>query len=47
LQYLKITRKKTLNAAEQHREAIAKEREDWKKIQETLFCANFVFIDET
>jgi transposase len=47
LQYLKITRKKTLSAAEQHREEIAKEREDCEKIQETLFCANFVFIDET
>jgi len=39
--------KKTLHAAEQHREDVAAEREEWKKLQETFDIKRLVFIDET
>jgi transposase len=39
--------KKTLRAAEQHREDVAEERAEWKKLQETLPLERLVFIDET
>ena len=39
--------KKTLHAAEQHREDVAAEREAWKKSQETFDIKRLVFIDET
>ena len=33
--------------AEQHREYVIAEREEWKQLQETLPVENLVFIDET
>ncbi len=39
--------KKTLHASEQHREDVAKAREDWKKAQPALDPDRLVFIDET
>ena len=39
--------KKTLHAAEQHREDVAEEREEWKKLQEVVDVERLVFIDET
>ena len=39
--------KKTLCAAEQHREDVAEEREKWKELQEVLDVTRLVFIDET
>jgi len=39
--------KKTLHAAEQHREDVIAEREEWKTLQETLPLESLVFIDET
>ena len=39
--------KKTLHASEQHREDVAKARDDWKKMQPTLDPKRLVFVDET
>jgi len=39
--------KKTLKAAEQHRQDVVEEREEWKKLQEIIDITKFVFIDET
>ena len=39
--------KKTLHAAEQHREDVIAERAEWKTLQETLPLESLVFIDET
>ena len=37
--------KKTVNAAEQHREDVAEKREEWKRFQETFDCKKLVFLD--
>jgi transposase len=48
LKHLKITwKKKTLCAAEQHREDVVAEREEWKGFQEAIDVTKIVFIDET
>jgi len=47
LKHLKITWKKTLHAAEQHREDVVEQREAWKKLQEIIDIQKFIFIDET
>jgi transposase len=47
LHRLKITWKKTLHAAEQHREDVAEERAEWEKLQTTFDIKRLVFIDET
>jgi len=48
LKRLKITwKKKTLHAAEQHRDDVVEEREEWKKLQEVIDTKKFVFLDET
>jgi transposase len=39
--------KKTLHAAEQHREDVASKREEWKQMQKALDIKRLVFIDET
>ncbi len=39
--------KKTLHASEQHRDDVAKAREEWKKAQPALDPNRLVFIDET
>jgi transposase len=39
--------KKTLCAAERHRQDVAEEREEWKKLQEVFDIEKLVFIDET
>jgi transposase len=39
--------KKTLHAAEQHREDVVGQREEWKDIQEVIDVEKFVFLDET
>jgi len=39
--------KKTLCAAERHREDVAEERAEWKKLQEVFDIEKLVFIDET
>ena len=39
--------KKTLHAAEQHREDVIAERAEWKTLQETLPLESLGFIDET
>ena len=39
--------KKTLNAAEQHREDVVEQREEWRRLQEFFIMERFVFIDET
>ena len=39
--------KKTLHAAEQHREDVVLEREEWKKLQEVVDVERLVFLDET
>ena len=39
--------KKTLHAAEQHREDVAEKREKWKQLQEVFDTEKLVFIDET
>jgi len=39
--------KKTLCAAERHREAVAEKREEWKQLQEVFDIEKLVFIDET
>jgi transposase len=39
--------KKTLHAAERHRDDVAAEREEWKQLQEVLPIKSLVFIDET
>jgi transposase len=39
--------KKTLHAAERHREDVAAQREEWQKLRETLDIKRLVFIDET
>ena len=36
-----------LHASEQHREDVAKARDDWKKMQPTLDPKRLVFVDET
>jgi hypothetical protein len=41
------TKKKTLCAAEQQREDVALQREEWKQIQEIIDIKRLVFIDET
>jgi len=38
---------KTLCAAEQHRDDVVQEREEWKKLQEIIDVTKFVFMDET
>ena len=39
--------KKTLHAAERHREDVAAQREEWQDLQKTLDIKRLVFIDET
>ena len=39
--------KKTLRAAERHREDVAVQREEWQKLQKTFDITRLVFIDET
>ena len=39
--------KKTVNAAEQHREDVAEKREEWKAAQPDMDVKNIVFLDET
>jgi transposase len=39
--------KKTLHAAEQHREDVTEERNHWQELQKTLDIEKVVFIDET
>ncbi|MDE8347750.1 MAG: IS630 family transposase, partial [Acidocella sp.] len=40
-----VSYKKTLHASEQHREDVAKAREEWKKAQPTLDPDRLVFVD--
>jgi len=48
LRYLKITRKKkTLRAAEQHREDVVKQRSRWQWFMDIIDMKKLVFIDET